>query len=128
MNEPQRVLVCGGRHFDHHWLIDKVLDDLHRTKPIGVLIHGGASGADFWAKQWAVKNNISSEEYPADWKREGRAAGPIRNARMLAEGKPDLVVAFPGNRGTASMCKLAHEQKVLVLRVINPGKQGNQSE
>lgn len=37
----------------------------------------------------------------------GKAAGPIRNQRMLDEGKPDLVVAFPGGRGTADMVRRA---------------------
>jgi hypothetical protein len=39
----------------------------------------------------------------AEWERLGRKAGPIRNQRMLEEGKPDLVVAFPGGTGTAGM-------------------------
>jgi hypothetical protein len=32
--------------------------------------------------------------FPAQWKKFGRAAGPIRNRQMLVEGKPDLVIAF----------------------------------
>jgi hypothetical protein len=31
---------------------------------------------------------------------------------MLDEGKPDLVVAFPGGGGTANMCKQAREAGV----------------
>lgn len=34
------------------------------------------------------------EPYPASWKRLGRAAGPIRNQRMLDEGKPTRALAF----------------------------------
>lgn len=37
---------------------------------------------------------IDREQYPADWEKHGKAAGPIRNALMLEEGKPDLVLAF----------------------------------
>ena len=48
-------------------------------------------------------NGVVVEEFKADWDKFGRAAGPIRNAQMLREGKPDLVVAFPGGRGTANM-------------------------
>jgi len=47
----------------------------------------------------------------------GRAAGPVRNAQMLAEGKPDFVVAFPGGRGTADMCKQARARGVKVVEV-----------
>jgi hypothetical protein len=34
---------------------------------------------------------------------------------MLEEGKPDLVVAFPGGRGTANMVKQARAAAVKVL-------------
>jgi len=45
--------------------------------------------------------------FPADWGKYSKSAGYIRNKQMLAEGKPDLVVAFPGGKGTANMVKLA---------------------
>ena len=47
------------------------------------------------------------ELFPADWKVRGRAAGHIRNQQMLDEGRPHLVVAFPGGRGTADMVRRA---------------------
>ena len=34
-----------------------------------------------------------------------KKAGPLRNQRMLDEGKPDLVVAFPGGGGTKDMVR-----------------------
>ena len=51
----------------------------------------------------------------AEWHRLGRKAGPIRNQRMLDEGKPDLVVAFPGGTGTAGMVALACKAGVRVI-------------
>lgn len=45
-----------------------------------------------------------------------RAAGPIRDQEMLDKGKPDLVVAFLGNRGTADMVRRAREAGVPVRR------------
>lgn len=36
---------------------------------------------------------------------------------MLQEGKPDLVVAFPGGRGTAHMTRIAQEAGVPVVVV-----------
>ncbi|HVM95122.1 MAG TPA: hypothetical protein VMT89_01980, partial [Candidatus Acidoferrales bacterium] len=52
--------------------------------------------------------------FMADWRRNGRAAGPIRNQQMLTEGKPDLVVAFPGGRGTRDMVNKAKAANVAV--------------
>jgi hypothetical protein len=69
------------------------------------------------AGQWAQRRGIACIAYEADWKHEGRAAGPIRNKRMLDEGSPDLVVAFPGGRGTANMIGQARERGFEILVV-----------
>jgi hypothetical protein len=69
-----------------------------------MIIHGGASGADRLAGEWAASRGIPVEVHPADWQKYGRAAGPIRNQQMI-DRKPDMVVAFPGGRGTADMVR-----------------------
>lgn len=56
------------------------------------------------------------EDFPADWERNGRAAGPIRNRQML-DGKPDLVIAFPGGKGTADMVAEAKRRGIAVREV-----------
>jgi hypothetical protein len=68
-----------------------------------VLIHGNAKGADTLAKRWAVAHSVWHLPFEPDWQTHGDLAGPIRNRRMLDEGKPDLVLAFPGGRGTRNM-------------------------
>ena len=67
-----------------------------------------------------LSHNIECLTFPADWKTYGRAAGPLRNARMIAEGKPDLVLAFPGGRGTADMTRKARAAGVEVRAVLTP--------
>lgn len=111
-----RVLVCGGRDFaDRDWLF-AVMDKLARERgPVSTIIHGGARGADTLAGEWAASRNCPAEAYIADWASQGRAAGPIRNKRMLDAGRPDLVVAFPGGRGTANMVRQAKAAGVEVL-------------
>jgi hypothetical protein len=109
-----RVLVCGGRDFDDCDKLNIMLRSLWLSCS-DVIIHGAAPGADTLAGQWAHDRGIPVEAFPADWEKHGRAAGPIRNQQMLAEGKPDLVVAFPGHRGTANMVRQAREAGVRVL-------------
>ena len=58
---------------------------------------------------------VAVEAYPADWKAHGAAAGQIRNRQMLACGKPDVVVSFPGGSGTLDMVHKA--KRVPVIRV-----------
>lgn len=47
----------------------------------------------------------------------GKSAGPIRNQTMLDDGKPDLVLAFPGGRGTADMVAKAEKHGIPVRRI-----------
>lgn len=102
-----RVLVCGGRYFWQQTQLYMEMHNVHRVTPITAVIHGGATGADQMAGHWARRNNIKEIEFKADWQSHGRAAGPIRNARMLTEGVPDLVMSFHGGRGTLNMVRQA---------------------
>lgn len=112
-----RVLVCGGRDFEDRRLLICTLDALHRERGIGVVINGGAPGADTLAKNWALMRGIDVQTYAANWAEHGRAAGPKRNQRMIDEGKPDLVVAFAGGKGTADMVRRARGAKIEVMEV-----------
>ena len=102
-----KVLVCGGRAFDDLPLFDRRMDELHQRFKFTAVVHGGASGADTMAQFWAGFNGLPIEVYHANWKKHGKAAGPIRNQRMIDEAKPDVVVAFAGGKGTADMKKRA---------------------
>lgn len=113
-----RVLVCGGRDYFDRQTIYRTLTTLHHEKPFTTLMHGNAQGADTLASEWAATLGVPSLAYPADWKKHGKAAGPLRNAFMLEEGKPDLVVAFPGGRGTADMIEKATKAGVPVNRIL----------
>jgi hypothetical protein len=113
-----RVLITGGRDYADFWRLAKVLDGMHLEQPISCLIEGGATGADRLANGWAKRRGIPLETFTADWDLHGKAAGPIRNRRMLAEGKPDLVIAFPGGAGTADMVKQARKSGVHVREII----------
>jgi hypothetical protein len=63
-----------------------------------------------------MDRNIPSEIYHADWQL-GRKAGPIRNQRMLDEGRPELVIAFPGGRGTSDMTARARAAPLETISV-----------
>ncbi len=113
----QHVLVCGGRDYGDRDQLFRVLDAAHFANPIVCLIHGAAPGADSLAGEWANHRKVLCMPYPADWSKHGRAAGPIRNQRMLDEGRPHLVIAFPGGKGTADMIKKAEGAGIPVARV-----------
>ena len=121
-----RVLVCGGREVSDSAYVWRELDVFHAKLEFTVVIEGDARGADRLAGAWARARGIETLTYPADWSRYGKRAGYVRNTVMLQEGKPDLVIAFPGGKGTANMVHQANTASVPV-RLINglPNPQKN---
>lgn len=111
-----RILVCGGRGYEDDTTFCLTMRDLNRERPITAVIEGGALGADFMARRWAAERGVKLHTFWPDWKTHGKAAGPIRNQRMLDEGDPDMVVAFPGGSGTADMIRRAEKAGVPVHR------------
>lgn len=119
-----RVLICGSRDWTKRKMVEVVLEGLRVLHPDLVVISGMARGADSHAAEWAERNGVELDPYPADWATHPRAAGPIRNRRMLKEGRPDLVVAFSddlaASRGTRDMVSIAKAAGVPVYVVGRP--------
>lgn len=129
-----RILVCGGRTFNNNLLLCNTLakiisdagncsyfhDDSTDVKNT-FIISGKAKGADTLAIDFAKFYHIPYKEYPADWDTHGKKAGFIRNQQMLDEGKPDLVVAFPGGNGTADMVRRARKAGIEVKEIKGAG-------
>lgn len=115
-----RVLVCGSRHFNDYSLLKETLD---AYSDISAIIHGAARGADTLAGRYGEEvlrpHGGTVDVYRALWDLHGKRAGPIRNAQMLREGKPDLVIAFRGenSRGTQNMVNQAIEAGIEVVVV-----------
>jgi len=124
-----RIGVTGGRDFGDWNLVANTVHAL----PCGVLVHGNAPGADYLcAKWWTRMMGREDEPHPADWERDcdercthpprrGRcpAAGPIRNQEMVDSGL-DLLVAFPGGRGTADMVRRAKAAGIPIMYADSP--------
>lgn len=106
------ILVCGGRDYIDYEKVKEVLDGIEITR----IIHGNAKGADILGDRYAREKGIERIIYPANWDGFGKRAGYVRNSLMLNHGKPDLVVAFPGGRGTDMMIDIAEKAGVEVVR------------
>ena len=113
---PLVIVAGGGRALD--WPSDQIAASLLRAtarRPVSLLLHGGARGADRLIDHAARYLAWPVQAIPAEWGRYGRAAGPLRNGlllrRALEEATPAqasvLVVAFPGASGTASLVRQA---------------------
>ncbi len=118
-----RVLVCGGRDYSDFDRVKAVLDEYAARagmlRTVLTIIEGGASGADRLAALWCDMNpsNLHHITEPADWSAHSKAAGPIRNQKMIDEHNPHLVLAFPGGKGTADMVRRARAAGIEVREI-----------
>lgn len=119
-------MICGDRNWTDRKSIWYVINGLVATAGgVGSLtiIEGGARGADTLAASVATDLGVKVEEFPAQWQKHGKRAGPLRNIRMLQEGEPEMVFAFhddlASSKGTLHMCKIAHAAGLDVFVVSN---------
>jgi hypothetical protein len=121
-----RVLITGSRTWTDAKPIRDALERLvAESEPPFIVIHGGAGrGADYIASQWVADEiafcnwPINVERYPADWQRDGKRAGILRNVRMVEAGA-DLCLAFirDASKG-ATHCATAAEKAGIETRVM----------
>lgn len=100
--EPVYVLVCGSRRWQSYSAVMAALVQLAGLIGEFTVVEGGAVGADQFASRAARELCLPTPiTVPAEWDRYGRAAGPIRNIKML-NMEPAYVLAFwmNGSRGT----------------------------
>ena len=104
-----RLIIAGGRSYRLSEIDTKHLDDLEGVTEV---VSGGAAGVDRDGEAWAERRGIPVRRFPADWKRHGKAAGPVRNRAMAAYA--DAVALFPGKRGTESMFEEARKAGIVI--------------
>ena len=88
-----RLLVTGSRDWSD---VDAVVRELQFFAKAGevTLVSGNCpDGADAIAEEVAIGLGWTLERHPADWKKNGKKAGFVRNAEMVDAGA-DACVAF----------------------------------
>jgi hypothetical protein len=88
-----RILVCGDRFWWDEKKMQEVFDDIVYDYENVTIIEGEAKGADLMARKLALECGLDVEGYPANWNKHKKAAGAIRNRKMLDQ-RIDKVIAF----------------------------------
>lgn len=112
-----RVIIAGGRAFDDYDLLQthclSILKDRITSDRV-IIVSGGAKGTDALGQRFAHEHGLYLEIHPADWKKNGKAAGPIRNAEM-ADVANALIAFWDGqSRGTKSMIELSKRKGLAI--------------
>lgn len=92
---PVRTLaIIGSRNFtDYDFMREKIQALLDRMPGVERVVSGGAKGADSLSERIAIDFGLDHRHIPAEWSKYGRAAGPLRNQKVILEA--DVVAAFP---------------------------------
>lgn len=115
-----KVIIAGSRSITDPFFVAEGMRAWKKRMPAPTLIVSGtAGGVDLLGEQWAAAHELPVHAMPADWKRHGKAAGPIRNEQMAhyAEG---LVCIWDGiSRGSQSMIRFMRDLRkpTLVIRL-----------
>ena len=112
-----KLAVVGSRNFNDYNLLKSKLDQIHKRKPITLIVSGGAKGADSLSERWAKENSIETLIFIPDWNKYGKRAGFLRNEDIITNS--DAVIAFWDgvSRGTESSINLAKKQGKSCLMV-----------
>lgn len=115
--DAARVLsVLDAIHAQEFFVPNRLIDPQQWT--ITTVISGCARGVDTLGAEWARGRGIPVEEYPADWKAHGRAAGPIRNRAMAERAEAAIVVRYAESAGSEDMARVARSKGLRLVEVI----------
>jgi len=103
-----RQAVIGSREYPRLDFVRHYVSTLHTST---IVVSGGARGVDKQAQDAAEVRGLTVDIYPADWTRNGKAAGFIRNQQIADHA--DRVTAFwdGSSRGTIDCVVRFHEQR-----------------
>ena len=111
-----KIIICGGRHFDNYVLLKETVDAAFKkydlTPDSIEIVSGHCEGADRLGEKYAEEQGIKCSIFPAEWRKYGRSAGPIRNSQMikyLADVEVPIVIGFVSSKtkGTLDTLKKA---------------------
>ena len=102
-----RTIIAGSRSINDYEALCKAVQE--SGFEISCVLSGAAAGVDALGERFALEHNIPIERFPADWKRFGRAAGPVRNRILAQHAKALIALMHPNSTGTRNMIQTAHQ-------------------
>lgn len=123
--KPHRVLVTGSRDWQDPIRIGDALIDQLPTDgtPMTVVCGDCPTGADATTRTWVqwvqsrTRSPVTCETHHADWHLHGKAAGPIRNQKMIDSGA-DICLSFirGGSPGATDCTRRAEAAGITTIR------------
>ena len=100
------MIVAGTRDLDRKQVDALLAARLPKHGP-NVILSGRSGSVDLAGEAWAATHGVPVEIFNPDWKRLGRAAGPIRNEAMAMVATHLFLLWDGKSRGSADMLRRA---------------------
>ena len=108
-NKNVKLAIVGSRKFDNYGCLENEIFARFNLNEIESIVSGGATGADSLAADFSRKFNIPLVEFLPDWKKYGRAAGNVRNTRIVENST--CMIAFLKGKSIGTLDSIAKAQK-----------------
>ena len=95
-----KLLITGSRKFDNSIGIIEAIERVAELQgqKITMLLHGGATGADTLAQQWAEENNIPTHIIKPDYEKHGGKMAPLLRNNELVKLADCTLALYEKNR------------------------------
>jgi len=122
-----KLIIAGSRNFDHKVVDDDLIENLLRgfkiQSQISEVVSGNCQGIDSAGELWAANwQDIPIKDFPADWDKHGKSAGPKRNKQMAEYGDALLLIWDGRSKGSfnmkSEMMKLGKPVYEVILRKV----------
>lgn len=124
-----RLIIAGSRTATRADVL-AAIEASNAGEGIAEVVCGDAPGADTEGALWADAKGIPVRHFPADWKRWGKAAGPMRNEEMAQNADALLAIWDGQSKGTAHMIHMArqHGLRIYIHRFTQTGEGPSRTE
>jgi len=113
-----KLIIAGGRNFTNYKQLAQECNQFLNGQTNIEIVSGTCRGADLLGEQYAKERGYKIAQFPADWNKYGKSAGPKRNQQMA--NYADALIAFWNgkSRGTKHMIEMAKQFKLRMTILV----------
>lgn len=100
-----KLIIAGSRHLyvTYDQLADFLTENLGCWSHVTEIVSGGARGIDASGEDFAKRYELKLTQFPAEWYKHGKSAGPKRNLQMAMYADALLLIWDGQSKGSANM-------------------------
>ncbi len=114
-----KLIIAGSRTLNPTpTFIFGAMESFDIADYVNEIVCGGAAGVDCAGEHMAFVYNLNVKLFPANWKEQGKSAGPIRN-KAMADYSDALLLIWDGqSKGSKNMKTTMEKLNKPVYEVI----------